>query len=493
MGEAAQTPRPLELPPLEVREAVRRSLTAAPLYAGLQGDDRRSIANALVRIAHAARLLEAEAATAPGHAAPATVARAMNAADQFGGDAVGRMASTTRQMLRAISFPRFVNELITGVFRAMVETNQQQLQQYVELVRGVSQSLEGFSALGGNDDMAKRWLAERFPQSFSIEAPDPDDRPDPEDGPEELRLISSGSPPAADALRAALSLEPHEQVPSGGARELVPFVRRSLARNRQQMLATMVQMGMQRIVIDAGRVSASMRFHIDASSAAAEQRHTGLDTRTTVGASASGGFGFWSASASVNSTIGYVQTTDTQTREELNASADLQSSVELHFRTDQVPLDRIASQQTVQRLQLNTLNPERELQIAAETDRARIAAGQAVETARAAHPAAPLAPAPPAQPAPVAATVVSPASGGGATAQRPATTAAAPTAPATAATPPTPAATPTTPTTPTTPATAAPTTPAAIAPTTPNPNAPATPATTPAVAPTGPGSALRST
>jgi hypothetical protein len=97
-------------------------------------------------------------------------------------------------------------------------------------------------------------------------------------------------------------------------------------------------------------------------------------------------------------TIGYVQTTDVQTREEVNAAADLTSSVELHFRTDQVPLDRIASQQTVQRLQLNTLNPERELQIAAETDRARIGANQALETARAARPATPLAPTPTAAP-----------------------------------------------------------------------------------------------
>jgi hypothetical protein len=72
-------------------------------------------------------------------------------------------------------------------------------------------------------------------------------------------------------------------------------------RNRQQMLATMVQMGMQRIVVDSGRISAGMRFHIDASSAAAEQRHSGFDTRTTIGASGSVGFGWWSASASLNS------------------------------------------------------------------------------------------------------------------------------------------------------------------------------------------------
>jgi hypothetical protein len=243
---------------------------------------------------------------------------------------------------------------------------------------------------------------------------------DPDDPPEGVQLVTRGPPPSQDALGAALSLAPGEPVPSGGGPELVAFVRRSLARNRQQVLATMVQMGMQRIVVDSGRISAAMRFHIDASSAAAEQSHSGFDTRTTIGASASASLGWWSASASVSSTIGYVQTTDVQTREEVNAGADLTSSVELHFRTDQVPLDRIASQQTVQRLQLNTLNPERELQIAAETDRARIAARPPVEAARAASPA----PAPAPAPASAPTRPPAPAPAPPATASRPATDAA---------------------------------------------------------------------
>ena len=391
MADPAASTRTLDRPPAAVRAAVRDTLVAAPVYSELKESERRDIAHALVRIAHAANLLDEEAAS---QSAKPPLAGALNAADEYGGSAVNSMASTTRNMINAISFPRFVNELITGVFRAMNDSAQQQLQQYVELVRGVSQSLDGFASMGGgNDDMAKRWLAEQFPQSYAIEEPDPDDRPrpgevpDPDDEPEPVRLIPRGPPPSADALRAALSLEPGEDVPSGGVQELIPFVRRSLARNRQQMLATMVRMGMQRIVIDSGKITASMKFRIDATSAAAEQRHSGFDTRTTIGASGSAGFGWWSASASVNSTIGYVQTSDVQTKEEVTASAELNSGVELHFRTDQVPLDRIASEQTVQRLALNTLNPTREAEIAGEVARARISADQAIETARAARPA----------------------------------------------------------------------------------------------------------
>lgn len=370
-------------PPSHLRQTIREQLTQAKEFDALNEDDRRAIAHSLVKIAHAAKLLDAQI---EGGKHTPLISKAMNAGDSFSGAAVDRVASSTRQILNAISFPRFVSELINGVFRAMVETNQAQIQQYVELVRGVSQSLEGFTSVSGNDDSAKRWLAEQFPASFAVDLPDPDDVPNPDDEPEPLRLRTLGAPPEAAALRSALGLEPDAVMPAGGSpQELIPFVRQSLARNRQQMLATMVQMGMQRIVVDSGRISAGMRFHIDASSAAAEQSSTAFDTRTTIGASASGGFGPFSASASVNSTIGFVSTNDRRTSEDLNASADLTSSVELHFRTDQVPLDRIASQNTVQRLQLNTLNPEREIELNRQMDDARLSHRGSLETARASH------------------------------------------------------------------------------------------------------------
>ncbi len=389
---AAVSAAQLARPSAEIRHRVRQALAGEPAFGQVDKPTRDELAHSLVRIAEAARLLEeaAGAVAAPPGSAPAPQASAMSAGDAFSGTAVDRMASTTQSVLRAISFPRFVAELINGVFKAILDTNQQQLQQYLELIRGVSQSLEGFSSLGGDDDAARRWLSERFPGSYAIEGEDeePDDFPSMggEDEREPLRLISVGSPPSADALRAALSLEPDAEVPSGGGESLVPFVRRALARNRQGMLATMVQMGMQRIVIDSGRITAGMRFHIDATSAAQERATSAFDTRHSVAASGSVGFGWWSASAAVSSTIGYVSTNDTTTSEDLTASADLNSTVELNFRTDQVPLDRLASQETQRRLTQNTLNPSRENELMLQAEQARQARYQARDTARASQP-----------------------------------------------------------------------------------------------------------
>jgi hypothetical protein len=51
----------------------------------------------------------------------------------------------------------------------------------------------------------------------------------------------------------------------------LPSAHASIARQRQQVLATMVMMGMQRIVIESGRINAAMRFHIDTRSTANEE------------------------------------------------------------------------------------------------------------------------------------------------------------------------------------------------------------------------------
>ncbi len=79
-----------------------------------------------------------------GRARP-VLALAQNAGSEFSGVAVDRVAGTTQAVLNAVSFPRFVTELITGVFKAMNDSNQQQLTAFVELIRNVAQTTEGFA------------------------------------------------------------------------------------------------------------------------------------------------------------------------------------------------------------------------------------------------------------------------------------------------------------------------------------------------------------
>jgi len=184
--------------------------------------------------------------------------------------------------------------------------------------------------------------------------------------------------PSPEALKTDLGLADSDPARSGDPEAtLVPLARRRLAKMRQEMLATMVMLGLQRIVIESGRISAAMRFHIDTRSAAQEDRGSTFDWTNQLNVAGSYGFGPWGVSASMSNTIGYVSTQRTQTTEEMNTDLDLNSSVEINFKSDYLPLNRLASADQVGRIRANTRNPDAEEAKAAEEARAKRAASAA--------------------------------------------------------------------------------------------------------------------
>ena len=393
MGGTGGLIMPATNPTPDVRAAVRALLSTSVDFHTLDGGTKKAIASSMVRIADTARTLAAEAEEPAAKFVP--TARALSAGSDFSGVAASRVADTTRAILNAVSFPRFVTELINGVFKALNDSNQQQLASYIELIQNVSNTLDGFADANIGISGARSWLAERFPGSFVVHG-DEDLQPDPGMSTEErrelqaerdastrLRLVPGGTMPNAAALKAALGLGPDEAAPSSGDPEsLVPLARTALARNRQQMLSTMVMMGMQRIVIESGRLNASMRFHIDTRSAAATDAGSSFDTRTNLDVSGGAKFGPWGMEAKVQSTIGYVSTQRSQTTEEMNTDLDLSSNVELIFKTDYVQLDRLAGGPTQERIRVNAMNPEAEARLANEARTARRTTQGAAETAR---------------------------------------------------------------------------------------------------------------
>lgn len=405
----AAPPRSLGEPRPEARAAIRDLLTSAAAYQSLDPETRRTIASSLVRISSTALALADEGGPGIGEpdelppppasalAAEFPLARAQTAGDKFSGVSASRVGDTTKQILNAVSFPRFVNELITGVFKALHESNQQQMASFVELIKNVSTTIDGFADANLGDAGARTWLAERFPGSFVVSGDSDDggfDNPaemTPEERKEwqaerdastKLRLKPNAVMPSEAALKTALGLGPQDSVPSGDPENLVGFARSALARQRQQVLSSMVMMGLQRLVVDSGRLNASMRFHIDTRSAAAQDTGSMFDVRNESEASGKLGVGPWGMEAKVKNTIGYVSTEQTQTTEEMNTSVDLNSSVELIFHTDYVPLSRLAGVGDIDRIRVNSLNPAEELRIGSEEAKARIAAQRQSEAGR---------------------------------------------------------------------------------------------------------------
>ena len=355
-----------------VRTTVRQLLLSSPAYTELDAIDRRRLAASLVDVCSTATALLEEERDSERALSETSGAQANSSRDHFR-HAVRRVcpAGSHRPPPRSstrMSFQRFVGELITGVFKAILDTNAQQLQQFIELLNNVATSTSAFTDSNYGPDPARgSGSSSGTPGSTRSRAT----RSTPSSTPTSRHRATGRSCCARVRLRhrrrrcvSISASSPRSRYRPATPVTLLPLVRRQLARSRQQMLATMIQMGLQRIVIDGGKISASMRFHIDTRSASqadtAAVRHESHDEGQRELRRRG-----WGASASMQSTIGYVSTQSTQSTEELNTELDLTSAVELLFRTDQVPLDRLASARQVNQVLANSRNPEAEAAIKA--------------------------------------------------------------------------------------------------------------------------------
>jgi len=162
---------------------------------------------------------------------------------------------------------------------------------------------------------------------------------------------------------------------------VVPAARRSLAQSRQQTLATMVMMGINRVLVDDGEINAKLQFHIDAS----ETTKITFNQKKTTNGNISGQAGRnpFSANAIM------VNTVNLNAQSDLNVRADLTGEVRVKFRSEAFPLERFADSAAIQLINQNAKVP------------APLPAPAAASTLPPAT--APLAPATPPAPAPAAA------------------------------------------------------------------------------------------
>lgn len=348
-----------------VRRAVRSVIEDIP---DLEADPilRRRLANRMVGVSlEAAKLLAEEqqlsaqiADRARHRRAPRPAGKTAVAAAQAAGDfhrrtAVDSAAGVLRATRDAIDFPGFVTSLITGVFQAMTTSTIQQLQAVADLLDAISAGASDFGNRQVTVDRAVEWATNRFP-SLTVNRSGPQPR---------LVVSDGGDMPEPEQLKAALEAT-DEEVSTVDEDDLegtlLPLVRRKLGRDRQAMLSTMVLMGLQRIVVDDGRIHASMNLQVDARSTAEQQEASRFDTRVTTSGSGSFGMGMWGASASMSATVGYVTSDERFSREDIAVRAGLRSSVDVAFHTEPINLERMAPRRTVEGIRERSMVPETE-------------------------------------------------------------------------------------------------------------------------------------
>jgi hypothetical protein len=297
-------------------------------------------------------------------------------------DALGRRAGA---LMDEIAFPTFVASLLHGTYDAIVDSSIKQVEGFAELVSAVAKPLDQFAAENVTSGQVRAWLVEQYPQDVTLV----EDRGS-------YTLAALRSPDDEEAVSppwlASFGVEGEELTAELLEERILPAARTRVAQNRLSTLSTMVLLGMQRVVVKDGTVSAALKFRAAAADRAAVQYATSNDPQ-------SGGTQ-WGARGSEGA-ITTVSTVAVNAQSDSELRADVTGNVRINFASETLPLDRFVgeAQRTLleRHSRRNTPVPQ---QVAAAPAAAPAAVAPPVPTAV----AGPVPPPPPVVPAaPVAA------------------------------------------------------------------------------------------
>jgi hypothetical protein len=177
------------------------------------------------------------------------------------GDLIQPAPASTPSLVDEIDFPSFVADLIQGVFQAIITSSIEQMEAYSELLSSVAKRIDDFVDHAIDDDAARDHLADKHPDIFRKQITS--------DGPKLSIVQQAGGAevmPPLPKLFEGLGFTVASEIDERTLNEtIVPQVKRRLARTRHQLLATMVMMGINRIVVREGAIDSKPMFNVDAS------------------------------------------------------------------------------------------------------------------------------------------------------------------------------------------------------------------------------------
>ncbi len=271
------------------------------------------------------------------------------AQDEFDTRAVGAAGRVTKETLNAIAFPTFVADLIKGTFQAVVDASIQQMEAYVKLLENVAKTVDQFMAENITDNQARDYLVQGWPEHFKLEV---------SRGSATVKVKDTERDPPD--FKGIFGLNEDVSLDDDAAEnKLVPAARRKLAQGRQQMLSTMVLMGLNRIVVTSGTIKAKMGFHLEAKDTGSAESASQFDFKHDSEISAGGGLGslFGGPSFKSRTSVAYVSTTKKGSTDEIKLDTDLTAEVDLKFKSDYFPLERFAKTGVIAQIQEKTANP----------------------------------------------------------------------------------------------------------------------------------------
>ena len=409
---ARTTPSAASREALDVaRQQVRKLLESSDAFTRLAPDKRETLAKGMVQIA--TYLAEPDGVRLKrGQLSPQV--RALTGEDsaplpqqnqpEFG-LALRTGVEQAGALMDAVNFPAFVTGLIDGVFNSIVTSSIQQMEAYAKLVADVSKSLNQFRDDNTTQNQGRDHLVEQFPDIFQLSMGGGafDDfggfGDDAQSGPPQPKVVvrqDVDEKAAVARLNQSLPLDkPLTRLDDELVEALlVPAALTQIATGRQQLLATMVMLGINRIVVTDGKISAKVMYDFQArdnsryrhsatkfdhqkdaygnvkktySGKGSHENKTeeGSVARDAQGNAISGG---WLSGPAREGGTSYSKgdykyseepiikmrsTSSLQNDSSLQARASLAGQVEVNFKSDFLPLDKMANPEAIAAIQMN--------------------------------------------------------------------------------------------------------------------------------------------
>jgi hypothetical protein len=346
-----------------VREKVKDILTSNQAFWHLPPEQRKELARDMVKVGAYMADAGGETAGVPMQAVleseqaagdvGATVAPARQqlfeqpttAGSRFrsGGGAAAAEAGTHAMTaaIGEVNFPAFVGGLIDGVFNAIVGATIKQMNAFSDLVSNVAKSVDQYMKDNITDNQSRDYLASKYPDHLEVDLEGDEPKLKPREGADQDSLPDFFKDLGLDA--------PVESLDEDTAESLVQPARRRIAMDRQQLLATMVLMGVNRLVVTQGKIKAHVLFKLDTVDKVTQKARqaSSFDSHSKVTSKQSeGGFWWWytpevNTEYSSNFNVSTVQNDDSESSAKLHA--ELGGDVEVNFRSETFPLEKMGA------------------------------------------------------------------------------------------------------------------------------------------------------
>lgn len=333
-----------------VRGKVRDLLARSDAFTDLSSDRRRELAQGLVDVvAYFADPKLSEPVTATGLNTPkktgADKVQDRLAKDQdtaqrgFKASAGREGADIYEDVANAVDFPEFVAGLIDGVFNSIVKASIQQMEAYGQLLAQVVKSVNEFAQDNFTLNQGRDWLVGRFPSSLQISSGSGQPRVIPTEHGEETELAE---------VRTGMKLESGIDLDDEGAEtQLAQMAQLEMARLRQKQLATMVLMGINRIIVTDGQINAKVMIDVRTSDRSTKTDTASMHDKKTKNR-VHGHSGDWLSSNydrthETHKTL-VSSAVDNTSESKADMKAKLSGEVKVNFKSETYPLDKLASQ-----------------------------------------------------------------------------------------------------------------------------------------------------